>query len=150
MPPVDLWECDEDLRHAARLLELERPDASAMVTTRFDPAHESLVIAHFPRLRSRAGQHSLPMPASLRVIWGAASLASWLGTVAMTCGAVLLGWSLWAGREPLWAIGVPIFSGGLCALSTGALVRPAATRQEDEPAATARRPRLAPAGPGTH
>ena len=136
-PPVDLWECDQDLRHAARLLGLKASETHVSVAKRIDPAHESVVIAHFPRLRPRARKHSPPMPLSLRMIWGVASLASWLGLVALSCGGILMGWSVWNGQEPLWAIGLRIVCGGVCALSTGALVRPASTREESEPAPTA-------------
>lgn len=145
-PPLDLWECDEQLRHAARVLGLTGPGRGVAERKRFDLAHRAVMPSHHAQLQPALGEHGPDMPPSLRMIWGAASLALWLGTVALTCGGVLLGLSVWGGREPLWAVGLPILSGGLCVLSAGALGRTACTQPVTELAATAE---LAGVGPKT-
>jgi hypothetical protein len=45
------------------------------------------------------------------------------GTAALICGGVLSGWSIVAGREELWKIGLPITIGGLIALLIGLMLQ---------------------------
>jgi hypothetical protein len=56
---------------------------------------------------------------SSRLAWGALSL----GLMAFVCGAVLLGWSLAAGRNDLWSLGMPITLGGQFGLLLGLILQ---------------------------
>jgi hypothetical protein len=53
------------------------------------------------------------------LIWAALSL----GTAALVCGGILLGWSLLTGRGELWKIGLPIAAGGQISLLIGLLLQ---------------------------
>ena len=53
------------------------------------------------------------------LVWGALSL----GLMAFVCGAVLLGWSVAAGRSDLWSLGMPITLGGQFGLLLGLLLQ---------------------------
>jgi len=127
-PAFDLWVFDEELRHAARLLGLKRADRPKAGHTRFDPAHRAVMAAPHPKFQAALSPHGPELPASFRIMAGAASLALWLGIVALTCGVVLMGWSIWAGQQALWDIALPICSCGICALSAGTLARTAWTQ----------------------
>ncbi len=53
------------------------------------------------------------------LIWAALSL----GTAALACGGILLGWSLATGRNELWTVGLPIAVGGQISLSIGLVLQ---------------------------
>jgi len=46
-----------------------------------------------------------------------------LGTAALVCGSILLGWSLITGRDELWKIGLPIAVGGQISLLIGLVLQ---------------------------
>lgn len=56
-----------------------------------------------------------------------ATIGSWLlvalGLMAFACGGVLLGWSIYQGRDDLWRIGLPLVLGGQAALIFGVVLQ---------------------------
>jgi hypothetical protein len=46
-----------------------------------------------------------------------------LGITAFACGGMLLGWSVVAGRDELWTLGLPIALGGQIALLVGLMLQ---------------------------
>jgi hypothetical protein len=49
------------------------------------------------------------------LVWATLSM----GMAALSCGGILLGWSLWTGRAELWKIGLPIAAAGQISLLVG-------------------------------
>ncbi len=121
-PPYDPWELEEQLRHLQRVLtaeQLKTPSpAMAGEALRIDPGH-----AAPGRRRLPAGRASKRSQAESRRARSALHLVAWLvlliGLMGMACGGVLLGWSLIAGRQDLWPIGLPIAVVGQIVLVTG-------------------------------
>jgi len=52
--------------------------------------------------------------------WSAVA-ATWLGLTALSCGGLLAGWSLWAGRPELMPIALPGAAAGCVGLALGQL-----------------------------
>jgi hypothetical protein len=46
-----------------------------------------------------------------------------LGTTGFVCGLALMGWSMYTGRQDLWAIGAPIILAGQIALVLGLVLQ---------------------------
>jgi hypothetical protein len=94
-------------------------------TIRHDPAHDALNPRHAPPIpvsqMRKSEIHSGSFAGSLLalLIWA----ALYLGTAALVCGGILLGWSLWTGRGELWKIGLPIAAGGQISLLIGLLLQ---------------------------
>jgi len=131
-PDYDGWELDERLRHVDRVLkkgkvrdrqtqaalrqEIARFDLGHGDSPKWHPATEFKPAAR----RGKAGKESSPSHPVLSVlIWTALSL----GTMTLVCGGILLGWSIFAGRPELRAIGTPIVLGGQIALLAGLLLQ---------------------------
>jgi hypothetical protein len=137
-PSFDDWELEEDLRHLGRKLGCGH--------ARTDPAHPTCPQQHgrIERGHGRpAGWHYAPAarPAAQRrrgswltvlVVWLAVSL----GMMAFVCGGVLVGWSVWSGRQELWNIGLPLALGGQVALLLGLLLQLDRVRQDNRQAAS--------------
>jgi hypothetical protein len=115
----DAWEWDEELKHIGRVIG--SPEAGGA-----KPAgrkHRRVDAAH----RLPAGRHwdgrTTKMPTNFdpgaMLLGAAAWLALTVGLVASTCGGVLVGWSVVAGRGELWSVGLPIAVGGLVAMVVG-------------------------------
>ncbi|MGD0900204.1 MAG: hypothetical protein ABR915_20410 [Thermoguttaceae bacterium] len=144
-PPLsDDWELDEHLRHVARVLRTGKTDKAKGPTgrsmpVRLDGPHEmpsarhsqpdcpdSCVIeggqSHFradasrpcPKIGTVSGQ-----PALGAFTW----MSLLLGTMALVCGGILLGWSTITGRRELWTLGTPIALGGQIALLIGLVLQ---------------------------
>ena len=122
-PSLDDWEADEQLRHIGRALAVEELGSARPDILRIDAAHPGGT----GRRHRATGRPRRPLPAVQRAAsQGLLPLLTWfctlLGTMATTCGGVLLGWSAWTAREELWRIGVPITLGALAVLAVGLLL----------------------------
>jgi hypothetical protein len=126
----DDWEFAEQLREIGRVLgPLEAgggtgtlPPDRAVPAIRFDRPHAGPSSRHpspSPCRPTRKEEETAPSSASGTVSW----LAISLGTMALVCGGILLGWSVVAAREDLWTIGLPIALGGQIGLLVGLLCR---------------------------
>lgn len=141
LPPVfDGWELGEQLKHVERVLAAEAPprDAGPGPVFRMDHAHESgewHLRSGDEKRRRRRG--TAPRSRLRVLIW----LLLSLGLMAFVCGGVLVGWSLAAGRNELWYIGLPIALAGQIGLLAG-LVLQIQRIWEDHRAAAAKRDRF--------
>jgi hypothetical protein len=123
MPTYDCWELDDQLWDIAHVLQVEtardhrREKAGRGEVTRFDRAHEEIKASGtvFNRGSINTSKKTVPDTFISALIWAALSL----GTAALVCGGVLLGWSLWTGRGELWSTGLPIAAGGQICLLIG-------------------------------
>jgi hypothetical protein len=128
-PPLyDQWELDERLRHIERLLRIDPGSEigpGREPHLRLDAAHRGAPGRHSPRTAEGTSGHNRAAKASAPESWLAA--LTWtvltLGLMALTCGGVLLGWSLVAGREDLWTVGVPVALGGQIVLLIGLILQ---------------------------
>jgi len=123
------WELEEDLRHIGRMAAAHRtasqptaagaegPAASATTestaTLRIDPPVATREAAE--DATNDALDDAAELPA-----WSAAA-ATWLGLTALSCGGLLAGWSLWAGRPELMPVALPGAVAGLVGLALGQL-----------------------------
>jgi hypothetical protein len=121
-PPYDPWELEEQLRHLQRILTAEPfktpSPAIAGDALRIDPGHTE------PGCWRSPANHALKRSqAKSRRARSALHVVAWLvlliGLMGMACGGVLLGWSLIAGRQDLWPIGLPIALVGQIVLVMG-------------------------------
>lgn len=126
LEPYDPWEMDEQLRHIERVLARSKapdqrcPPARQAEPARLDAAHHTTTSWHLPPAGSSV--HTRPKNAaalSTALTWAALSL----GTMALFCGGILLGWSMLTGREELWNVGLPIALGGQIALLVGLVMQ---------------------------
>lgn len=117
---LDLWEVDEQLRHAARILGLTDPVPDAPVIRRLDSAHQGVAKRHRHRTRRRQIAGNPPSPG---IFCGATGVLIWLGTAALACGGVLVGWAKYSGRLPLENIGLEILAAAMASLCIGVLLQ---------------------------
>jgi hypothetical protein len=156
-PTLDNWDADEQLRHLGRVLAVEELEVARPEILRIDGAHpRGMAGKHRHRAPERAKKHRRdgariePTVRAPSVRWsrGLLPLLTWfctlLGTMATTCGGVLLGWSAWAERAELGRIGVPIELGGLAVLAVGMLLQLDQTWQERRTAARLHSRRVSP------
>ena len=124
----DAWELQQQLRHIGRVLE---PDGVGRrgqspgqgAAARLDAAHTGPSAWHMPPT-GRPVRVDKPQPkrshsASAVLTWIALSL----GTMAFVCGGMLLLWSVAAGREELWGVGMPVALCGQIALLVGLVLQ---------------------------
>ncbi len=131
-PPAEVlpyggWELDEQLRHIGRVLEHGEPhsrplqDAYRRKIARLDPPHGIFSSRHLPPAgRPSRNRQSESDVSTLSALGWVALL---LGTTAFFCGGILLGWSMFTGREELWTVGLPITLGGQIALLLGLVMQ---------------------------
>jgi len=122
--PYDGWEMEEQLRHIGRRRgaapATEEPAPSAVAGSpegralRIDAAHAVTRGRHGPAEAQRARRG----PATTLDL--AAWLVALLGLAALSCGGVLVGWSLVTGRVELWTVGWPLATGGLVVVALAA------------------------------
>lgn len=124
----DNWETDEQLRHIERVLQGSSTKggsndrAENRNAWRLDAAHAAPSAWHAPAVearRSRRGEASPRGSISGAFTWSVLSL----GTMSFVCGGILLGWSLWTGRQELWTIGLPTVLVGQIALLIGLVLQ---------------------------
>jgi hypothetical protein len=131
MPATDCWELDERLWDIAQVLQIDtaldhcREKAGRVEVMRLDRAHEKIKVPGTVFNRGSTITSKKTAPDTFistfisALIWAALSL----GTAALVCGGVLLGWSLWTGRGELWNAGLPIAAGGLICLLIGLVLQ---------------------------
>jgi hypothetical protein len=93
------WELDDDLRMAARLTRNPQPPQSPLLPQAAAPPAPIVVVRE-------------PQPKPVDISWAPGQGFAWLALsfslMAFACGAVLVGWSLWASRADLWRLGLPL------------------------------------------
>jgi len=133
LPIPDGWELEEQLRHIERVLKAGSLSGKPPVSPeegrwmRLDAAHRVAPDWHQPTAKEeqkKAPKRKAPK-ARQRGSWTAA--LSWvmlsLGSMALAFGGVLLGWSMTAGRDDLWAIGMPVAVVGQLVLLAGFILQ---------------------------
>ncbi len=119
MTDYDGWELDEQLHHIQRLLQTANDNGSDQSSSpngcgamRFDPP---------------AASHRSDKPRKTAIGSRGAGFLTWLalalGTSSFVCGGILLAWSLVAGRQELWNIGLPVALVGQIALLVGLVLQ---------------------------
>jgi len=136
-PPAawDDWEAEEKLQRAERLFRTVSPsaknDASPSPAWRIDmPAAEhsrmdAPSFSHWPPSSYGPGWPYTPGPEARAKSDGwlgvLAQVVIAVGLMALACGSVLLVWSLAAGRNELWNLGLPLALGGQVVVLAGGL-----------------------------
>ncbi|RIK79472.1 MAG: hypothetical protein DCC68_13235 [Planctomycetota bacterium] len=117
-PTTDTWQLDAELTEAERLLAAFSPLAV--------PADASLVIAS-QAARTHRFDPEVKRRDELEKPPAIGGFVAWIlllaGTMALVCGGVLIGWSLYAGRAALWNLGLPILLAGQAGLLLGVVLQ---------------------------
>ncbi len=119
-----LWDIARALQVGAAA-EQGREKTGRLGVVRSDPAHEAMSSRHAQPMmvsrkrKSKTRHYSIGGSFLAVLVWAALSL----GIAALTCGGMLLGWSLWTGRGELWKIGLPIAAAGQVSLLIGLLLQ---------------------------
>jgi hypothetical protein len=121
-PVSDTWQLDQQLAEAERLLKAFVPLSSPS---------QNWPVAGMPEQAGGVRRWDAP-PAQVAAgssneSQAGGGLLAWLfllaGTMALVCGGVLVGWSLYASRAALWNLGLPILVGGQAALLLGVVLQ---------------------------
>jgi hypothetical protein len=121
-PVSDTWQLDQQLAEAERLLKAFVPlsPSSQSWSAAGMPEH-----ADYVRRWDVSATQSAPAPSNEPQAGG--GLFAWIfllaGTMALVCGGVLVGWSLYESRAALWNLGLPILLGGQAALLLGVVLQ---------------------------
>jgi hypothetical protein len=124
-PPklYDDWELDEQLRHIQRVVHGHRRREPAGAA-----AQEEFARIDAPHIQTSYGSPCRAPHVSISEDGG--TLLSTIGWVALSagmmvfvCGAVLLVWSLFTGRQNLWQLGMPITVAGQVTLLIGLVLQ---------------------------
>ena len=134
-PNPSSWAWDEELRELQRAIDRGRGDQQQQAyqeeKARLDlpvSGSQSVPAWHVPMARKRRANRKVPTskPSATQptargtgIVWVALSL----GTMALVCGGILLGWSTFAGRQELWSIGLPIALFGQIGLVVGLILQ---------------------------
>ncbi|MCE9525198.1 MAG: hypothetical protein K8R36_04000, partial [Planctomycetales bacterium] len=132
LPPrlvLEDWDLEPQLRATERLLKGLRQEAPPESITATHSAHEQSPGWHgpesrvastvrAPREREVAAPPEKPEKSGT-LAWTCLSL----GVMALACGGVLIAWSLIAGRDDLWSIGLPLAVVGQGVLVIGLLLQ---------------------------
>lgn len=121
----DSWELEQRLKRAKRLVNSAEATASrdgaSIAGLRVDPAQRA---AGQGEREARLGD-KCDSGRTLGDEWF--SFFAWSalagGLAAFTCGGVLTGWSIAAGRDELWTIGLPTLIGGQLTLVLGLILQ---------------------------
>jgi hypothetical protein len=126
-PPIDFnaWRWDEDLFEAERLLRVYGSAPSHHFAQR-SPRGSRATGSHASRVHHAAPRPVAPPTRAQRrsprfafFAWAALSI----GVMAGVFGGVLLGWSVWSGKQQLWTLGLPFALGGQAALLIGLVLQ---------------------------
>lgn len=133
-PPIsDTWELEEQLRHIERVLAVNKLDGKRTAAKgaakgtsrriRVDAAHAERPKRHARVRRKTRPRRHLPREGATSwlpfLTWSLLSL----GSMALACGGVLVGWSMATGRDDLWSIGTPIVLVGQLVLLMGFILQ---------------------------
>ena len=128
-PGYDSWDWDQQLRHIEWVVSPKKAvgrrceAAYQQEVARLDPPHAGPPAWHLPPADKpapvRKANTTLARLALATLTWTVLSL----GTMALACGAMLLGWSLVTGRTELWDMGLPAALGGQLALLVGLVLQ---------------------------
>jgi hypothetical protein len=133
-PPrlYDDWDFEDRLGHIGRVLAIDRSEANASLragssqTVRTDGSHQGTAGPHRAPSRKRVPQRT-DGPAPPETAHPLLGFFTWtalsLGLMAFVCGGTLLGWSMIAGRQDLWTIGLPITLAGQIGLLAGLVLQ---------------------------
>lgn len=123
------WELEPQLRAAERLLKGLRQEAPAEQVSATHAAHRQAPDWHVPAIPNAYSadktpdrkplESSEPAEKSGTLAWACLSL----GVMAFACGGVLIAWSLVAGRDDLWSVGLPLVVVGQGGLVIGLLLQ---------------------------
>jgi hypothetical protein len=120
-PPIDTWRLDAELSEAERLLKVFAPLSSTSPKCHTNDARA--MRSPFGAAPAQASQAS---PAETTTSTSGGTIA-WLlllaGTMALVCGGVLVGYSLYASRVALWNLGLPILLAGQAGLLLGIVLQ---------------------------
>ncbi|HVW37374.1 MAG TPA: hypothetical protein VHB99_08710 [Pirellulales bacterium] len=122
---LDSWELEQRLKHVKRLVSSTEAaagrDRASIAGLRIDPAQRAKGQGD-QNARLAGERDSGP---TLGDEWFAFFAWSALagGLAAFTCGGVLTGWSIAAGRDDLWTIGLPTLIGGQLTLVLGLILQ---------------------------
>jgi hypothetical protein len=114
------WLLATELQRVRRRFDL--PASRAATAIRDRPGDRTFIAAplHAPRQEPAARHSARPNGRrSSPLVMGALSL----GLMAFVCGGVLLGWSVFSGRNELWNVGLPIALAGQFGLLLGLLLQ---------------------------
>ncbi len=135
-PNPNSWAWDEELRELQRAIDRNRSEKQQTAAYHEEKARldlpasgsQSVPAWHVPMAQKRRANRKLPVskPSAVQpatrgtgVVWAALSL----GTMALVCGGILLGWSTFSGRQELWSIGLPIALFGQIGLVVGLILQ---------------------------
>jgi hypothetical protein len=126
------WELDDQLRDIGRSLRIDKvwdrrnEKAYQHEVRRLDHTH-GIVGPHHDTSSLPALQGNRPKTRGSAKGVSFLGILTWtalsLGSVALVCGGILLGWSTIAGRVELWNLGLPIAAGGQIALLLGLVLQ---------------------------
>ncbi len=127
--PYDGWEMDEQLRHIERVLTANRLRGEPAAAGEQEVSRADWPQAGAPAWHvhpaSRPARRPLPRkPARQGFVLGLLiGTALTLGPLAVVGGGALLGWSLWTGRQDLWAFAAPTAMGGQIVVLLGLVLQ---------------------------
>lgn len=140
-PCYDGWELGEELSEIGRALGTADCDdrrSKAVLrreSRRLDRPHAALSAWHAEPVE----RPTEPTAKTAEKRGFAASATTWLslalGTAGFVCGGVLMGWSIAAGRQELWTIGLPVALIGQLALLGGLVMQFDRLRRDNRRAA---------------
>jgi hypothetical protein len=116
LPGYDGWELDEQLKHIQRVLRVGKIDREP---ARFDPPQAGPPARHAARSEPGERRKTRRRSGSGAFTWFLLTV----GTTGFACGGVLLGWSLAAGRQDLWNVGLPVALIGQITLLVGVVLQ---------------------------
>jgi hypothetical protein len=121
----DDWALEAELRGVQRMLGSMKSHYGLATSGLPLTPHAALATCHAalpsssPDPRSLQPPFNTPTPRTHSAAWTILSL----GMAMFTCGAVLLGWSLFAQREDLWPVGMPLALMGQAGLILGLVLQ---------------------------
>lgn len=133
MPPLldlDDWQFDDDVRTVRRVLQ-----SLGQRTVRIDSAHpqghnDPVAQPHFPPDRAAASKNDDERDVLGSKHHGSTGTSQWfawllmaMGLSTFVCGAALLGWYFYDGREQLWRMGLPLALSGQIVLAFGFIMQ---------------------------
>jgi hypothetical protein len=140
----DTWELEQRLKRVKRLVSPAEAtagrDRASIAGLRIDPAQRAAADFERDARLEDEGDTGPTLGEEWFSFFAWSALAG--GLAAFTCGGVLTGWSIAAGRDDLWTIGLPTLIGGQLTLVLGLILQLQAAWRAKTPGA--RRAEAAP------